>query len=203
MAISFRKSSGEESGSGGDIAPAATGRNGHISDSSIAGVDEKGGAAPLPDTTGSALRPGSRGSGSHGLGETTDTQLQRGLSGRHLNFIAIGGAIGTGFFIGSGAALAKAGPVGCLIAFVFVGTILWTVMVSLSEMATYLPTAGAFSAYATRFVDPSLGFALGWLYWFSCRSSRFLFLELVRGSGKRGELLTDRRGQGPSPSPYR
>lgn len=176
MAISFRKSSGEES-SGPDIAP-ATGRNGHISDS---GVDEKTGA-PLPDTTGGALRPGSRGSGSHGLGETTDAQLQRGLSGRHLNFIAIGGAIGTGFFIGSGAALAKAGPVGCLIAFVFVGTILWTVMVSLSEMATYLPTAGAFSAYATRFVDPSLGFALGWLYWFSCRLSRFRWL----GEGKRG-----------------
>jgi len=166
MAISFRKSSGEESG--GDIA-SATGRTRHVSDSSMPGVDEKG--VPLPDT--GAIRPGSRGSGSHGLGETTDTQLQRGLSGRHLNFIAIGGAIGTGFFIGSGAALAKAGPVGCLIAFVFVGTILWTVMVSLSEMATYLPTAGAFSAYATRFVDPSLGFALGWLYWFSCRSSVF------------------------------
>jgi len=96
------------------------------------------------------------------------TQLQRGLSGRHLNFIAIGGTIGTGFFLGSGTALAKAGPVGCLVSYIFVGTILWSVMVTLGEMATFIPTAGAFSAYATRFVDPSLGFAMGWLYWFSC-----------------------------------
>ncbi len=95
-------------------------------------------------------------------------ELQRGLSGRHLNFIAIGGTIGTGFFLGSGTALWKAGPAGCLIAFVFVATILWSIMVSLGEMATFIPTAGAFSAYATRFVDPSLGFAMGWLYWFSC-----------------------------------
>ena len=99
------------------------------------------------------------------------TQLQRGLSQRHLNFIAIGGTIGTGFFLSSGTALAKSGPVGCLLSYLFVGTILWSVMVSLSEMATFIPTAGAFSAYATRFVDPSLGFALGWLYWFSCMCS--------------------------------
>src|SRR3954465_11691541 len=96
-------------------------------------------------------------------------ELQRGLSQRHLNFIAIGGTIGTGFFLSSGTALAKAGPVGCLSSYVFIGTVLWSVMVSLSEMATYIPTAGAFSVYATRFVDPSLGFALGGLYWFGCR----------------------------------
>ncbi|KAL1835978.1 hypothetical protein VTJ49DRAFT_5744 [Mycothermus thermophilus] len=93
-------------------------------------------------------------------------ELHRHLSGRHLNFIAIGGTIGTGFFLGMGTALAKAGPAGCLIAYVFVGSVLWCVMVSLGEMATYIPTAGAFSAYATRFVDDSLGFAVGWLYWF-------------------------------------
>ena len=166
MGFSFRKSSGEESR--GDKAP-TTGNGiatGEISDSTMPSVNEKG--TPIPGA--GTDRPGSPCSGSHGPGETAPTQLERGLSGRHLNFIAIGGAIGTGFFIGSGAALAKAGPVGCLIAFIFVGTILWSVMVSLSEMATYLPTAGAFSAYATRFVDPSLGFALGWLYWFSCES---------------------------------
>ena len=102
-------------------------------------------------------------------------ELQRQLSGRHLNFIAIGGTIGTGFFLGTGTALVKAGPAGCLISYVFVGTILWSVMVCLGEMATYIPTAGAFSAYATRFVDDSLGFAVGWLYWFGCKSSSFVF----------------------------
>ncbi|KAL2265608.1 hypothetical protein VTJ83DRAFT_6708 [Remersonia thermophila] len=96
----------------------------------------------------------------------TGGELHRNLSGRHLNFIAVGGTIGTGFFLGMGTALAKAGPAGCLIAYVFVGSVLWCVMVCLGEMATYIPTAGAFSAYATRFVDDSLGFAVGWLYWF-------------------------------------
>lgn len=113
------------------------------------------------------VSPGNTPTGVHADDGST-TQLQRGLSGRHLNFIAIGGTIGTGFFLGSGTALAKAGPAGCLISYVFVGTILWSVMVTLGEMTTFIPTAGAFSAYATRFVDPSLGFAMGWLYWFSC-----------------------------------
>lgn len=108
-------------------------------------------------------------------GSARQGELQRQLSGRHLNFIAIGGTIGTGFFLGTGTALVKAGPAGTLISYVFVGTILWCVMVCLGEMATYIPTAGSFSAYATRFVDPSLGFAVGWLYWFSCECVSFFF----------------------------
>lgn len=95
-------------------------------------------------------------------------ELKREMSGRHLQFIAIGGAIGTGLFIGSGTALSTAGPVGCLISYLFVGTILYSVMTSLGEMATYLPTPGSFTSYSGRFVDPALGFAMGWLYWFSC-----------------------------------
>lgn len=78
-----------------------------------------------------------------------------------------GGTIGTGLFIGSGEALANAGPAGALIAYAFVGTLVFSVMVALGEMATYIPISGAFTAYATRFVDPSLGFAMGWIYWFS------------------------------------
>jgi amino acid transporter len=57
--------------------------------------------------------------------------------------------------------------VGCLIAYCFVGTIVFSVMVSLGEMVTYIPVAGAFTAFAARFVDPSLAFAMGWIYWFS------------------------------------
>lgn len=53
----------------------------------------------------------------------------------------------------------------------FVGTIVYSVMVSLGEIATYIPIAGAFTSYATRFVDPSLGFAMGWIYWFSWAST--------------------------------
>lgn len=97
------------------------------------------------------------------VGETA--QLKRRLQSRHLQMIAIGGTIGTGLFIGSGGALAKAGPAGALIAYIFVGSIVYSVMVALGEMATFMPIAGAFSVYAGRFVNPSLGFAMGWIYW--------------------------------------
>ncbi|KAK1021745.1 lysine permease, partial [Friedmanniomyces endolithicus] len=97
----------------------------------------------------------------------TTVHLQRRLQSRHLQMIAIGGTIGTGLFIGSGGALANAGPAGALIAYAFVGTLVYSVMVALGEMATYIPISGAFTAYAARFVDPSLGFAMGWIYWFS------------------------------------
>ncbi|KAF2761959.1 amino acid permease [Pseudovirgaria hyperparasitica] len=99
------------------------------------------------------------------VGQTTE--LKRQLKSRHLQMIAIGGTIGTGLFIGSGSALATAGPIGSLIAYVFVGTIVYSVMVSLGEMTTYIPVSGAFTAYASRFVDPTLAFAMGFIYWFS------------------------------------
>ncbi|KAF2164219.1 hypothetical protein M409DRAFT_56909 [Zasmidium cellare ATCC 36951] len=97
----------------------------------------------------------------------TTVQLKRKLQSRHLQMIAIGGTIGTGLFIGSGGALAKSGPAGALIAYAFVGTLVYSVMVALGEMATYIPVSGAFTVYAARFIDPSLGFAMGWIYWFS------------------------------------
>jgi len=81
--------------------------------------------------------------------------------------VKIGGTIGTGLFIGSGSALATSGPAGALISYAFIGTVVLSVMVALGEMATYIPISGAFTSYATRFVDPSIGFAMGWIYWFS------------------------------------
>ncbi|MGL6145727.1 MAG: amino acid permease, partial [Macrococcoides caseolyticum] len=81
--------------------------------------------------------------------------------------IAIGGCIGTGLFMTSGGAIRDAGPGGALLAFTIIGIMVFFLMTSLGEMATYLPISGSFSTYATRFVDPSLGFALGWNYWFN------------------------------------
>ncbi|WP_367881740.1 amino acid permease [Neisseria sp. MVDL18-041461] len=81
--------------------------------------------------------------------------------------IAIGGCIGTGLFMASGTAISSAGPGGALVAYVAIGLMVYFLMTSLGEMATYLPTSGSFSTYAARFVDPSLGFALGWNYWFN------------------------------------
>lgn len=98
-------------------------------------------------------------------------ELKRKLKSRHLQMIAIGGTIGTGLFIGSGTAIANAGPVGALIAFIFVGTIVYSVMTALGEIATYIPVPGSFTTYATRLIHPSLGFSMGWIYWFSWAST--------------------------------
>ncbi len=98
---------------------------------------------------------------------TGSNQVQRRLKVRHLSMIAIGGCIGTGLFMASGSAIHDAGPGGALAAYAAIGIMVYFLMTSLGEMATFLPTSGAFSTYATRFVDPSLGFALGWNYWFN------------------------------------
>ncbi|KAF2802061.1 histidine permease [Mytilinidion resinicola] len=97
---------------------------------------------------------------------TTNT-LHRTLKGRHLQLIAVGGTVGTGIFIASGTSLSTAGPAGALIGYAFVGTIVYVVTFSLAELSTAYPLAGSFTQHASRFVDPSLGFALGWIYWFS------------------------------------
>ena len=81
--------------------------------------------------------------------------------------IAIGGCIGTGLFMASGAAIHNAGPGGALLAYAMVGLMVYFFMTSLGEMATHMPVSGSFSTYAARFIDPSLGFALGWNYWFN------------------------------------
>ncbi|KAI9056239.1 hypothetical protein LZ554_001167 [Drepanopeziza brunnea f. sp. 'monogermtubi'] len=94
-----------------------------------------------------------------GVGRT-----QRRLKARHVTFIGFGGGIGTGLFVGTGAALGNAGPLGLLLAFAVMGTILWCVMESVGELATLFPTAGSFPHYATRFVDPALGFTLAISY---------------------------------------
>ncbi|KAF9123255.1 hypothetical protein BG015_005351 [Linnemannia schmuckeri] len=75
--------------------------------------------------------------------------------------IAIGGTIGTGIFLSSGGSVAGAGPLGALISYTIVGTMVFFIVTSLGEMASYLPLPGAFSTFGARFVDPALGFGLG------------------------------------------
>ncbi|MGN5732587.1 amino acid permease [Arthrobacter psychrochitiniphilus] len=96
-----------------------------------------------------------------------DNELKRGLSSRHLQMIAIGGAIGTGLFVASGGTIAQAGPGGALLAYTLVGLMVFLLMQSLGEMSAKIPVAGSFQTYATRFVSPSFGFAIGWNYWFN------------------------------------
>src|SRR5258707_303115 len=107
-------------------------------------------------------------------------ELHRGIGTRQLSMIAIGGAIGTGLFFASGGAIAQAGPGGAMLAYATMGLAVYCMMQSLGEMATQLPIPGSFEAYAERFIDPSLGFAVGWNYWFSW--SITLAAELVAGA---------------------
>ncbi|PKI83347.1 hypothetical protein MVES1_002932 [Malassezia vespertilionis] len=93
------------------------------------------------------------------------TALKRNLAGRHIQFIALGGSIGTGLFIGSGSAYAEGGPGSLMIAFLVIAVMLVTTVFALGELAAVLPVSGAFSTYSTRFVDPSWGVAMGWNYW--------------------------------------
>ncbi|KAH7141052.1 amino acid permease/ SLC12A domain-containing protein [Dactylonectria macrodidyma] len=100
-----------------------------------------------------------------GIESSPDTSLHRGLKARHISMIAIGGAIGTGLIIGTGRALAQAGPGSVFISYVTIGTVVYFVMGALGEMSSWLPMSSGFTGYASRFCDPSLGFALGWLLW--------------------------------------
>lgn len=97
-----------------------------------------------------------------GLETSAETSLHRGLKARHITMIAIGGAIGTGLIIGTGKALAQAGPGSVFICYTLVGFVVFLVMAALGEMAAWLPMSAGFTGYASRFCDPSLGFALGW-----------------------------------------
>ncbi|CAG7846327.1 Proline-specific permease AltName: Full=Proline transport protein [Serendipita indica DSM 11827] len=90
----------------------------------------------------------------------------RGLKARQMSMIALGGIFGTGLIIGGGTALNQGGPLGILIGYGFVGAICYFTMESLCEMATFLPNKRNFIGFVTRFVHPSVGFAVGWIYLF-------------------------------------
>lgn len=92
-------------------------------------------------------------------------KMERKLQARHISMIAIGGCIGTGLFMASGAVVSKAGSYGALITYSLIGIIIYFLMASIGELATFYPVSGSFGSYATRFIDPGLGFGIGWLYW--------------------------------------
>ncbi|TDM42290.1 amino acid permease [Macrococcoides goetzii] len=92
-------------------------------------------------------------------------QMDRDLKTRHISMIAIGGSIGTGLFMASGAVISQAGPGGAIVAYAIIGIMIYFLMTALGELATFYPVSGAFNAYASRFIDPAAGFTVGWLYW--------------------------------------
>ena len=106
--------------------------------------------------------------------------LQRGLKARHLSMIALGGAIGTGIFLAMGGTIKTAGVGGSFLAYSIVGVMVYFLCTGLGEMATYLPETGSFGSYSTKFIDPALGFAMGWNYWYNWAIT--IAAEMVAGS---------------------
>ncbi|KAH3659996.1 hypothetical protein OGAPHI_007201 [Ogataea philodendri] len=90
--------------------------------------------------------------------------LQRSLKSRHIQMISIGGAIGTGLFVGSGSALSSGGPASLLIAYFITGIMIFCTVHALGELAVTFPVSGSFNQYNSRFVSPSWGFAMAWNY---------------------------------------
>lgn len=92
----------------------------------------------------------------------------RGLSPRHVQLMAIGGAIGTGLFVGIGGTLHKAGPLSVLLGYLAWGIFfVWPCNLCVGEMCAYLPIRGSIFELASRFVDPALGFSMGWTYFYA------------------------------------
>lgn len=89
---------------------------------------------------------------------------QRGLGNRQIQMIAIGGAIGTGLFLGAGKAISKAGP-SLILAYAVVGLVIFFIMRALGELLMYRPVSGSFSEYAREFLGPFFGYVTGWTYW--------------------------------------
>ncbi|MBD1551901.1 GABA permease [Pseudomonas typographi] len=98
------------------------------------------------------------------MGNTQNNGLAQGLKQRHVTMLSIAGVIGAGLFIGSGKAIAAAGPA-VLLAYAAAGTLVVLVMRMLGEMAVAHPDTGSFSTYADRAIGRWAGFTIGWLYW--------------------------------------
>lgn len=104
-------------------------------------------------------------------GELFDERFEstkRGLKSRHAQMIAIGGTMGTGLFVSTGQTLARGGPAFILGSFALMSFLIWCVITSITEVAAYLPTQGSsMNLFGYRYVSRSLGFSMGWLYFYS------------------------------------
>ncbi|WP_295470530.1 amino acid permease [uncultured Pseudomonas sp.] len=96
--------------------------------------------------------------------ETSSAGLQRGLNSRHIQLIALGGAIGTGLFLGSAGVLKTAGPA-MILGYAIAGFIAFLIMRQLGEMVVQEPVAGSFGHFANRYWGGFAGFLSGWNYW--------------------------------------
>ncbi|WP_043934582.1 amino acid permease [Bacillus sp. EB01] len=95
-----------------------------------------------------------------------EDQLKRGLSNRHIQLIALGGAIGVGLFYGSSSTIELGGPA-ILLSYAVGGFVIFLIMRALGEMAIANPVSGSFSEYANKYLGRFAGYVTGWTYWFN------------------------------------
>ncbi|KAL3229696.1 Proline-specific permease [Nakaseomyces bracarensis] len=98
-------------------------------------------------------------------------QLKQGLKSRHVQLIALGGAIGTGLFVGTSSTLHTCGPAGLFISYCIISTVIYPIMQAIGEMVCYLPgtgneSAGSAAHLVNKYLDESLGFATAWNYYY-------------------------------------
>lgn len=97
-------------------------------------------------------------------GQQHGDRLKRGLKNRHIQLIALGGAIGTGLFLGSASVIQSAGP-GIILGYAIAGFIAFLIMRQLGEMVVEEPVSGSFAHFAYKYWGPFAGFLSGWNYW--------------------------------------
>lgn len=134
---------------------------------------QKTASAARPGNMGAAHDPamGSDRAGSGGPGNADGRNdpdnghtMRRGLTGRHVQFIALGGAVGTGLFLGSGRSIALTGP-SILLVYLFVGLIMFILMRAIGELMYADPSQHSFIAFITRYLGTGWGKFAGWTYW--------------------------------------
>ncbi|POY66044.1 amino acid permease [Pantoea sp. PSNIH3] len=92
-------------------------------------------------------------------------QFKRSMKARHLVMLSLGGVIGTGLFFNTGYIISTTGAAGTLLAYLIGALVVWLVMQSLGELSVAMPETGAFHVYASRYLSPSTGYVVAWLYW--------------------------------------
>lgn len=119
------------------------------------GESKKGAASP-------ASPPTSAGYDEDFYRVTKRETVKQGLTSRHVQLMSLAGSIGAGLFLSTGYSLANAGPVGMLLAYLFMGSIVIAVVFCMAELSALAPTTGSYVRHATMFVDPALGCSTGW-----------------------------------------
>lgn len=143
-----------------------------------------GGSSPAAGCPAVPSRFGAAGSGAPS-GTEQEQGLQRGLKNRHIQFIALGGAIGTGLFYGAAESIEQAGPA-IMVCYLIGGAVIFLIMRALGEMSVEHPTSGAFSYYAYRNWSPRAGFVSGYNYWFNYIAVSMAELTVVGNTSTSG-----------------